>query len=67
MSKSKKNRHILLVWFIKQNDDKNILHTIPSDKFIIYVYTKYCKIVKQFGNDIFLNLISYRMCQKVKR
>ena len=32
-------------WYdLKKNNVKNILHNIPSHKFIIDVYTKYCNI-----------------------
>ena len=37
VSKSKKNRNMLLVCFIKNNNVKNILQLIPSHNFVIDV------------------------------
>ena len=47
--KSLKNRHILLVCFIKNNHVKKKLQTFPSHIFIIDVLTKYRKFFNQFN------------------
>ena len=48
-SKSRNNSLFLPICVIKNNIDKDILQTIPSHKFIVYVLTKLCKLLKQFG------------------
>ena len=48
VSKSLKNEYILPKCVIKKNVT-NILQPIPSHEFIIYVLTKLCKLLKEFG------------------
>ena len=45
---------------------KNFLQTIPLHKFIIYVLTKLCKLLKQYGLRHFLKSYIMSMQDKVK-